>query len=247
MVEIRRGGRTLRSTALREAASLAKTGIVEQVPGQRGRSSGARVVAALVEADRVGVVRVREPQRRGVAIHLADEAPLRAGGGKGEVVGGVVAAAQDQAVEQIANADPLPRPEPEQGLAVFGAVGSCADDPVERQLMQSHVSGHQLGRAGDRQLTGSSVGGEHFAGAGVDQGPGAGLELRRLRRSDGSPGDQRSGDQPGEEEAPPHRSFSFSPEIRIWGSTPGFSSRMTATGTPVSWAIEVSVSPLCTS
>ena len=73
-------------------------------PG-RGRWSSCRPV----EPDRVGVVGVGEAERRRVAVHLGDEAGFRAGGGERQVVGGVVAAAQDQAVEQVAHADPLRR------------------------------------------------------------------------------------------------------------------------------------------
>src|SRR4029077_1864545 len=47
--------------------------------------------------------------------------------------------------------------------------------------------------------------------------------------------------------APAHFcSFRVSPAIRICGSTSGFSAWSSATGMPVLWAIEVSVSPLCT-
>ena len=43
-----------------------------------------------------------------------------------------------------------------------------------------------------------------------------------------------------------HLSFSVWPAIRICGSTSGFSARISATGTPVLWAIAVRVSPLST-
>ena len=74
IVVIRRGGWTLRSTALRASAILAKAGIAQQVPGQGRQVGGAGVVAALVEPDRVGVVGVGEAERRRVAVHLGDEA-----------------------------------------------------------------------------------------------------------------------------------------------------------------------------
>jgi len=72
----------------------------------------------------------------------------------------------------------------------------------------------------------------------------------RLLRRDGGGSAERGRQQrrqQGDAEAPPaHRSFSFSPAIRICGSTSGFSLRIVATGTPVWWAIEVSVSPVWT-
>ena len=184
----------------------------QQALAQGRQVAGAGEVAALVEPDRVGVVGVGEAEGGGAAIHLGDEAGDRAGGGEGEVVGRVVAAAQDQAVEQVPHADPLPGPQPQQRLAVDRVVGSGAHDLVERQLPQRHVGGHQLGGAGDRQPLGSRVGGEHGAGAGVDQGPGLG-QGPRSRRRPGDPGQQaaqrqKRREQRGAGPAPAHRSFS---------------------------------------
>jgi hypothetical protein len=145
--------------------------IAQQPLGQRHQVRRAGVVALLVEPDRVGVVGVGEAERGGVAVHLGDEARFRAGGGDCEGVGGVVAAAQDQSVEEVADADLLSRPQPHQRLPVFGFVGLGADDLVEWQVLHRHVGGHQLGGAGDRQRFLGGMRDEDVAGAGVDHSP----------------------------------------------------------------------------
>ena len=151
----------------------------EQPAAEGGEVVGARVVALLVEPDRVRVVGVGEAQGRRVAVHLVDEAGVGAGRRERQVVGGVVAAAQDQPVEEVADADPLAGPQFEQRLAVDRVVGRGPNDLVERQVVQRHVGGHHLRRAGDREAAVRRVRGEHGAGAGIDQRPGAGGDLRR--------------------------------------------------------------------
>ena len=239
----------------------------QQAPGQGRQVASAGVVAALVEADRVGVVGVGETEGGRVSVHLRHEPPLRAGRGQGEVVGGVVAAAQDQAVEQVADADRLTGAEVEQGLAVFGLVGGGAHDAIERQLFQRHVRGHQLRRAGDRKVPGDGMGGQHVTCPCIDQRPSARLDRGPLRFGTHRADEQDGRKQGKQQDARPtgrkalyvsanrpvgphgghgHRSFSVSPAIRICGSTCGLSASIRTTGTPVRWAIAIRVSPLCT-
>jgi len=91
------------------------------------------------------------------------------------------------------------------------------------------------------------VRGEDVAAAGVDQGPGAGLDLGLLdgRRRRG--GERKQGEERGErgnaEAVPVQRSFSLWPEIRICGSISGFRVSIRTTETPTLWAIAVKVSP----
>ena len=233
---------------------LGEGGDPQQVLGQRRQVAGAGVVAALVEADRVGVVGVGQPQRRRVAVHLGDEARLRTGGSAGEVVGGVVAAAQDQAVEQVPHADPLPRPQAEQRLAVFGLVGSGADDAVERQLVQGDVGGHQLRRAGDRQVLLAGVGDQHFAAASVDQRPGARLDRRSLgERTRRHASDETAAAVPPRHARAPNGA-GVSPQLQLLARDQDLRvdfgvERFDAVRpvTPLWWAIEIRVSPLLTS
>jgi hypothetical protein len=92
---------------------------------------------------------------------------------------GVVAAAQDQAVEQVAHAYPLAGAEAEQRLGGDRVVGRRPYDLSQRQLAQRQIGGHQLRRAGHRGRAVRLSTGQYLAGATVDQHPGAGVELRR--------------------------------------------------------------------
>jgi hypothetical protein len=97
-------------------------------------------------------------------------------------VRGVVAAAQHQAIDQVAHADPFARPHFQQRLAVFGVVGRRPHDLVERQLLHRHVGGHQLGRAGDQQPLLGRLREQDFAGAAVHHRPGLRVDAEFFRR-----------------------------------------------------------------
>ena len=76
---------------------LGEGGDLQQFLGQRREVEGARVVALLVEPDRVRVVGVGQAERRGVAVHLGDELLLRARRVDRQGVGGVAGAAAGSA------------------------------------------------------------------------------------------------------------------------------------------------------
>ncbi len=88
------------------SASRAKVAFSSSRRLSAARSRGAGVVAGRVEADRVGVVGVGEPERGGGAgSSRATKRGLAARDRDGQRLGGVVAALQDQRVEQVADAD----------------------------------------------------------------------------------------------------------------------------------------------
>ena len=159
-----------------------KGGFLEQDPRQVGQVGRRGVVAGRVEADRGGVVGVREPQPRRRPVHLRHERRHGARDAVGQRRGRVAAARQQHPVHQVAHRVPLPRPQAQQRLAGLRRVFGRGDALAHPQVAQGEIRRHQLRRRGDRELAIGVAGGEAVAVGRVDQEPGPGVDPRRLRR-----------------------------------------------------------------
>ena len=87
-----------------------------QRPRQRREVAGAGVVAELVEADRVRVVRVGEAELLRAAVHLADEGRQRVAHPDGERDGGVVGGRHEQRAHEVGDRDLLAGDQADDGF-----------------------------------------------------------------------------------------------------------------------------------
>ena len=178
-------------------------------PGEVGRG---RVIAGSVEPNRRGVVRPAKAERRGRSVHTLDERRHRAGDAVGERDGSVVAAREQQAVQQVVHGVALPWVEPEQRFPGDRVIGGRRHPTTERQDAEREVSGHQIRRRGDWKLAVRVVRGEPRPVIRVDQDPRAGVDRggrgcrgrgldadqrRRQRRRHGERRQPRPGPRPG--------------------------------------------------
>ena len=226
-------------------------GIRHENPAERHQISCARVLAGSVETDRILVARVTESEPPGGSVHQCYEAWHGPRDCDCEGYRRVVSAQQHQPVEQIPNRKLLPGLDAHEGLPGTRLVPDGGDDLVEPEPLHGKVGGHHLRGAGHRKAPVRRLPRKGLPGAGINQQPGAGVQLRGASRAGGRPRerdqpegechrDRRGGDQP-------QRSFSFCPGMIACGSRPGFSSSIVSTGTPVFSAIAVSESPSWTS
>ena len=146
--------------------------VAAQPDRQRGEVVGARVVARLVEPDRVRVRGVVEPQLRAARFIWATNAGTEPADASASVSAASLPEHQ-QAVEQVADLDPLARLAGRAATRPASASYAGRDDLVEQQLAPGHVGGHQLRRRRDRKRALGPVRGEHLAVGGVDEDPGA--------------------------------------------------------------------------
>ena len=112
----------------RQVGDLAEERVAAQDQRQLDQVLGARVVARLVEADRVGVVRVVETELLGARAFMSRTKPrARAADADRERGRGVVRAGEQQAAQEIGDAHALARAQPDDRLDGQRAVARGGD------------------------------------------------------------------------------------------------------------------------
>ena len=160
----------------RRVHDLLEEAVRAQDGGQRHEVARTRVVRRRVEADRVVVVRVLEPELAGALVHLADERLRRAGHALRERHRRVVAGLQQQAAHQVRHLHLLARLQADLGLDRRRPVARRLEGLAQLRVLERQQGRHQLRRGADRA---GLVG---LARAGDD--PGRDLDDDRARRLD---------------------------------------------------------------
>jgi len=151
----------------------------------------ARVVAGGVEPDRVRVARLVQSQAPCRLVHL----PYKRIGGARHAVGQrhrrVIAAREQEPVQEIPHRHALARLQAEQRLTRDRVVRGRGQHLLQRQLAKGQVGRHELGGAGHRPRGVRVMGGQARVVVGVDEEPRLRRDVRRLRvRRGGSSGPQ---------------------------------------------------------
>ena len=162
-------------------------------PGQVERSG---IIFAAVQPVRVGKVRLRQAQRTGAQIHLADKRCFAAGNGDCQRQGGIIAGMEHHAVEQLAARKRLAAFQVHAGALGPGGGFRHGHGSVQVARLADEKAGHDLCRARNQRALIPVFLVKTLSCRPIKQGRAFGRHLRRrreLRGAGGADGSEEKG------------------------------------------------------